>query len=141
MLALFFKLFIIVPLILLVVTIFLLRNSVRKLKTYRECTGTIIRFYKTTSPARVDLDHRYGISPVIAYKAHGKTYEFLGNYYSTWMKVGQEIQVMYHEEDPSKATVKKGLYVAPLITGALTLGFSSAFIVLMILKSKGILSF
>ena len=141
MLALFLKLFFLVPVILLVVTIALIRNSVKKLKNYRECTGMIMRFSKIKSPARINLDHRYRIAPVIEYKVHGKTYEFFGNYYSSWMKVGQKIQIMYHEEEPFKATVKNGLYVAPLVTGILTLGFTSAFVVLMILKSKGILNF
>ncbi len=139
MLKVFLDVFFIFPLILLVVTIILIRNSVKKLRNYQECTGTIIRFFKTTSPVRVDIHHRYGISPVIAYQVHGKSYEFIGNYYSSWMKVDQEIQVMYHAEDPTQVTVKKGLYVAPLVTGGLTLAFTSAFFVLMLLGSKGIL--
>lgn len=130
----FFKLFIIVPVILGV-------NSSQKLKTYSECTGTIVRFYETTAPGKVDPDEHKTVSPVISYTVDGKNYEFIGNYYSTDMKVGQEISILYHNEDHSNATIKKGLYVAPIILGALTLLFTLAYGICVILNSKDILSF
>ncbi len=140
MLKVFLDLFFIFPLIFFVVTIFLLRNSMKKLRSYQECTGTIIRFCKNTTPRSAGLQHHhYGLSPVIAYKAQGKTYELVGNYYSSWMKVGQEIRIMYHGEDPAQATVKKGLYTAPLVLACLTVGFTGVWVLLIVLRQYGLL--
>ena len=52
------------------------------------------------------------------------------------MKVGQEIKVMYHNEDPSNATVKTGLYVAPMIVGMLALTFTLFYIIWIIFRKK-----
>lgn len=133
---LFFKIFIIVPIILTVATILLIVNSSQKLKTYSECSGTIIRFYETTNSQQGSSEKDKSISPVISYTVEGKTYEFTGNYYSTSMKVGQEIKVMYHNEDPSNATVKTGLYVAPMIVGILALTFTLFYIIWIIFRKK-----
>jgi len=57
------------------------------------------------------------------------------------MKVGQEVKVLYNKEDNSKATIKTGIYFAPIITGGLTLLFILPIIIYLVLKSKGIISF
>lgn len=139
MLQLFVKLFVIVPIILFIITMVLFFNSRHKLSNYHQCTGTIVRFYETTNHATVGKDGHKAISPVVSYTVNGKSYEFIGNYCSTWMKVGQDIEVMYHTEDPSKATIKQGLYFAPMVLGALTLLFTIPIIVYLILKSKGLI--
>lgn len=140
MLDMILGLLIVVPLILLAVTVVLAVNSYKKLKKYKQCTGVIVKFYEG-EPVAPDRFGEIAISPVISYTAGGKNYEFIGNYCSTSMKVGQEIQILYNEENPAKATIKTGLYFGPIVTGALTLFFASALVIFLILKSKGIISF
>lgn len=135
------KLYVIVPAVLLIVTIALVANGYNKTKKYNECTGTIVRFYENTSELRVGSYESKSISPVISYSVSGKTYEFTGNYYSTSMKVGQEVKVLYNKEDNSKASIKTGIYFAPVITGGLALLFILPLIIYAVLKSKGIISF
>lgn len=137
----FLKLFIIIPVILFVVTVILGANSAIKLKTYHKCTGTIVGFYETASPGNSDSDAHKDISPVISYTVDGKDYEFVGNYYSTSMKVGQEISIVYPIENPADATIQEGLYFAPAVLGGLTLIFASFYIVFVILKRKGHIQF
>lgn len=134
MLNLILILLIVVSAILLTVTVILIMNSSQKLKSYRECIGTIIKFYENSSPMRVGSEAHKAISPVVSYTVNGKTYEFIGNYCSTWMKVGDKINILYNNEDHSKATIKKGLYVAPMIIGALTLLFALALVIFVVLQ-------
>lgn len=135
------KLYIFVPIILFVVTLVLIVNGNHKMHKYNECTGTIVRFYENTSELRVGSYETKAVSPVVSYSVNGRTYEFTGNYYSTSMKVGQEVKVLYNKEDNSKATIKTGIYFAPIITGGLTLLFILPIIIYLVLKSKGIISF
>lgn len=137
----FLKLFFIIPTILFVVTVILSVNSSMILKTYHKCTGTIVGFCETTAPGNMDSDANKTISPVVSYTVDGEDYEFIGNYYSTSMKVGQEITALYHNEDPSNAIIKSGLYVAPAVLGALTLFFTLFYVALIILRRKGCILF
>lgn len=135
------KFFVIVPVILFVITVILGVNSGIKLKTYHECTGTIVGFYETNAPETYDSDAHKTVSPVVSYTVDGKNYEFIGSFYSTDMKVGKEISILYHNEDPSNATMKSGLYFAPAVLGSLTLFFTLFYVTLIILKSKGLIRF
>lgn len=126
-----------VPLIFLTVTVGLSVNSCKKLKHYSECTGIIERFHEQKTP--MSDTGKVSISPVVSYQVNGKSYELMGNYCSTRMKIGQEISILYCNEEPSKATIKKGLYVAPMITGGLTLFFGMALVGFLVLESKGII--
>ena len=65
-------------------------------------------------------------------EVNGTKYYFIGNYYSTTMKVGDKIKIMYNQNNPKKATTKKGLNLAVVILGAFTI---ISFIVLIILQS------
>lgn len=135
------KLYIIVPIVLLAVTILLIFNCKNKINRYNECIGTITSFHENTAETRLGSYENKAISPVVSYTVDGQSYEFIGNYYSTTMKVGKEITVMYDKDDASKATIKTGLYFAPIITGSLTLLFILPIIIYIILKSKGIINF
>lgn len=130
---------VLIPAILFVVTVVLVVNSNRKLKTYGECTGSIIGFYESIALGSGVSDSNKRISPVVSYTVDGKEYQFIGNYFSTNMKTGQEIKVMYHKAEPEKATIREGLYVAPMILGVLTLTFTVAYIICMVLMRKGML--
>ena len=115
--------FSLVAVILVVVTVVLSVKGSAKLKNNLECTGTIVRFYENTSQMfRGDYEHK-GISPVISYTVNGQTYEFIGHYYDTTMKVGKQVKVLYDRNDCTKATIKTGVYLAPIITGSLTVLF------------------
>ncbi len=116
-------LLIVVSLILMTITVILVINCYRKLKNYKECVGVIINFYEGTSLASDNFGQKM-ISPIISYTVNGKNYEFIGNYCSTSMKVGQEIKILYNKENPAKATIKDGLYFAPIITGSLAVLFT-----------------
>lgn len=141
MIEILMKLYVFVPIILFVVTLILIVNGNNKMNKYNECTGTIVRFYENTSELRVGSYETKAVSPVVSYSVNGRTYEFTGNYYSTSMKVGQEVKVLYNKEDNSKATIKTGIYFAPIITGGLTLLFILPIIIYLVLKSEGIISF
>ena len=135
----FIMLFPVVPIILLIATICLSVNSHKKLNNFSECVGTIVDFYENTSELRVGTEATKAISPIIVYSVGGKEYKFTGNYCTTSMKVGDKVKVMYDNNNHSRATLKTGLYVAPLITGGLTLFFGLAYVVLLVLKTKGII--
>ena len=129
-------LFGIVIAILFLVTVFLVVNATRKLKNYDRCMGVIERFWERKAPA--SEPGRTLISPIVSYTVNGKNYEFVGDYGSVQMKIGQEIELLCDREDPSKVTIKKGLYVAPLITGVIALGFSVAFVIIAVVKNSGL---
>ncbi len=139
MLNTFIMLFPIIPIILLVVTICLGVNAHNKLSNFSECPGTIVDFYENTSELRVGTDATKAISPIVVYNVNGREYKFTGNYCSTSMKVGDTVKVMYDSNNYENATLKTGLYVAPIITGGLALFFGIACIILFVLKSKGII--
>lgn len=72
------------------------------------------------------------VSLVITYEVNGTKYDFIGNYYSTTMKVGDKIKIMYNQNNPKEETTKKGINLAVVILGAFTI---ISFIVLIILQS------
>lgn len=139
MIEILIKCYIVVPAVLLVVTLVLIVNGNNKVNKYNECSGTIVRFYENTSELRVGAYEAKAVSPVVSYSVNGNTYEFIANYYSTSMKVGQEVKVLYSKEDNTKATIKTGIYFAPIITGGLTLLFVLPIVMYAVLKSKGII--
>lgn len=139
MLKFIFVLLIFVSLILLIATVLLIINGAGKLKNYSECMGVIEGFRENKGNLQ-EIGER-SFSPVISYTVNGQKYEFIGDYGSTMMKVGQKISILYDQEDPSKATVKQRLYFAPIITGALTLFSTLALVIFIILKSAGLIHF
>lgn len=128
---LFFKLYIVIPIVLLVVTIFIYINSFRKFKNYKKADGTIIDFYENTNEVRLNSYEHKAISPVISYKVNETEYEFIGNFCSTSMKKGDVVTILYDPHNPKKASIKNGLYFAPIILSLLT---TISFIVLIIIK-------
>lgn len=141
MIEILIKCYTIVPIVLFIVTLILIVNGNNKMNKYNECSGTIVRFYENTSELRVGSYETKAVSPVVSYSVNGKTYEFTGNYYSTSMKVGQEVKILYNKEDHSKATIKTSIYFAPIIMGGLTLLFILPIIIYAVLKSKGFINF
>lgn len=141
MLEILMKLYFVIPLILLIVTVGLIINGTNKMKQYNECAGVITGFYENTAETRVGSYEAKAISPVVSYTVDGQKREFIGNYYSTNMKVGNKVTVLYDKNDSSKATIKTGLYLAPIITGGLTVLFILPIIIYLVLKSKGIINF
>lgn len=135
------KLYPIIPIVLLIVTVCLIVNSKNKLERYHECVGTIVGFYENTAETRLNSYESKAISPVVSYSVDGVSYEFIGKYYSTTMQEGNKVSVMYNKNDPSKAAIKTGLFLAPLITGALTLLFVLPIVIYIVLKSKGLVNF
>lgn len=116
--------FIIAAIVLFFITVILMINIINKYRNYDECNGTIIDFHENPSIMRIGFeDGMKGISPIISYSVNGKSYKFIGNYCTTAMKVGDPITVLYNKKDCSKAKIKKGLFLAPFITGVLTLFF------------------
>ncbi len=135
------RIFSIVSVILLIITVVLTINSSQKLKTYSQCTGTIVDFYETSAPRGTDSHRSKRVSPVVAYTVDGKNYDFVGNYYSSGMKIGQQISILYHNQDHSNAVIRASLYFAPIIVGVLTLLFTLLYITCTMLKKKRSLAF
>ena len=132
MLEIFQNCFFIVPIIFLIITIILIIKLVKRNKEYVESIGTITDFYKNTSEMRLNNHETEAISPVITYEVNGTKFEFIGNYYSTTMKIGDKIKIMYKTSNPKEATTKKGLNLAVVILGTFTI---VSFIVLIVLQS------
>ena len=133
------RLFPIVPLVLLIVTLALTVSARNKLKNCGECTGTILRMEKFTSASGSTLDGESTIAPVVEYEVDGQRYEFVGRYASSSMKAGDRVQVLYDRADHSKAYIKNGVYAAPLILGAVTAVSLIALVILLALRGRGAL--
>lgn len=129
-----FIVMIFVAIILAMVTIILIINAIKKNKNYIICEGTIVDFYENDSSLRVGDDPVKAISPVIYFKVKEKEYKFTGNYCNSTMKVGDKIKILYNKNNPNKATIKQGLFIAPIITGALTTFSIIALIIIKIFK-------
>ncbi len=130
---LFLKSLIIIPIVLFIVTACLITSCSRKLKTFRECTGTIVRFDHQKYRPGFHSESRINKIPVVAYTVNGRTYEFYSDYVSSSMKAGRQLRLLYREEDPAKATVRSRLFVGPIVAGSLALSFSIAYVVCMVL--------
>ncbi len=101
--------------------------------------GTIVRIWKRESPG--ESANQQIISPIISYTVCGKKYEIVGIGYLANMKIGQEAAILYDEDDPSKAVMKKGLYFMSFITGIASFTFAAVFIIMAALKYAGLISF
>ena len=132
MLEVFKNYFFIIPTIFLIITIILIIKLLKRNKEYVESVGIITDFYKNTSEMFLDDYETVAISPVITYEVNGTKFEFIGNYCSTTMKVGDKIKIMYKRNNPKKATTKQGLILAIKVLAIFTI---ASFIVLIILQS------
>ena len=115
-------LLILVDVILSLFAIFLVYKLVKRLTTYVECEGNIVDFRKKDSTL-FDNEPITLVSTKISYNVNGNDYEFFGNYYNPSMKVGDKIKILYNKNNVKKATVKKGIFVAPVIVSILALFF------------------
>lgn len=140
MLKILMNLYFIVPLILLITTVLLIINGINKTKQYEQCAGTIVGLYENISGPFVNAGEKR-VSPIVSYSVNGQSYEFVGNYYSTNMVVGQEVEVLYKKDDYTKAFIKTGIFFAPIVTGGLTILFIIPIIIFAVLKSKNIINF
>lgn len=131
MLEIFQNWFFIVPIIFLIITIILIIKLIKRNKEYVEGIGTITDFHKNTNEMRLNDYETEAISPVITYEVNETKFDFIGNYYSTTMKIGDKIKIMYNQNNPKEATTKKGLNLAVVILGAFTI---ISFIVLIVLQ-------
>ena len=133
-----------VPGLACVTTIFLLITAMlcikgkKKSKNYVECTGTILRLNRRTAAGR-GTEPVDEVSPVVAYEVNGQKIEFEGRYCTTSMKAGDTVSILYDPENPKKAVLKKGLLVAPLITGCLGIASLIAMIIVWLLKQNGVM--
>lgn len=131
MLEIFQNWFFIVPIIFLIITIILIIKLIKRNKEYVEGVGTITDFHKNTNEMRLNDYETEAISPVITYEVNETKFDFIGNYYSTTMKIGDKIKIMYNQNNSKEATTKKGLNLAVVILGAFTI---ISFIVLIVLQ-------
>ena len=135
-----FRAFVFVCLILIIVTVILVVSAIKKTENYLSSTGSIIGFHESSNAASVDSYNEKNIAPIISYNAIGLTYEVLGNFCSTSMKIGDKIDILYDASNPNKAVIKKGLFLAPIITGSLALLFGFLAIVYIFVRHKGIIN-
>lgn len=123
--------FFIIPIIFLIITVILIIKLIKRNKKYVDGVGTITDFHKNANEMRLNDYENEAISPIITYEVNGTKFDFIGNYYSTTMKVGDKIKIMYNPNNPKEATTKKGLSLAVVILGAFTI---VSFIVLIVLQ-------
>ena len=126
-----------VSIIMGVIGVKLYKSSKMKLETYATCRGRIERFIISRTGG-VGKDNRKSISTVVSYLVDARRYEFTSGYYSSSMKEGQEVEVMYSREDPSKAAIKSGLFVAPAILGVLAVVFLLLAIIFCFVPGRGL---
>ena len=131
MLEIFQNCFFIIPIIFLIITIVLIIKLIKRNKEYVEGAGIITDFHKNTNEMRLNNCENEAILPIIIYEVNGSKFDFIGNYYSTTMKIGDVIKIMYNPNNPKEATTKKGLSLAVVILGAFTI---VSFIVLIVLQ-------
>ncbi len=129
--------FSIVAVVLLAITVYLIIDTQDTLKNYCDGAGKIVSFYETQDMYDEEEINTY---PIISYIVDGKSYEFEASFFSSTMQIGQEIPLMYAKENPSDVIIKGGLYIAPIITGSMTLVFGIVVIVFAILKKTGVLA-
>lgn len=113
--------FIILPVIFLVITVILMIKTIKYIKKYIEIEGIIVDFYENASEMRLNQYEHKAISPIIAYEVDKKQYEFVGNYYSTSMKKGNKIKIIYNPQNPKQVKIKSGIYFASIILSIFTI--------------------
>ena len=92
-----FRAFVFVCLILIIVTVILVVSAIKKTENYLSSTGSIIGFHESSNAASVDSYNEKNIAPIISFNANGQTYEVLGNFCSTSMKIGDKIDILYEQ--------------------------------------------
>lgn len=123
--------FIIIPILFLIITVMLIIKLLKQKREFREQDGVIIDFYENNNELRLkDYEHKK-TSPIISYEVNGNKFEFVGNYYSTTMKKGDKIKIVYNTKNPKQAKVKNGLIFAIIILSIFTI---SSFIALLLIK-------
>ena len=58
-----------------------------------------------------------------------------------FVKEGDTVKVLYSKENHAEATIKTGGFIAPIITGGLTVAFMIPVIIYIVMKAKGLLNF
>ncbi len=123
--------FVVIPLLLLIITILLMTKLIKQKKECKETTGTIVDFYKNTSELRLGDNEHVAISPIIKYFVNNKEYQIIGNYYSTSMKKGDSVKIIYNLNSPNKGKVKKGIELGIIILSIFTI---LSFVTMIIIK-------
>ena len=139
MLDFIFGALLVASLVLVIVTAVLAISGAKKNATFQECNGRIIDFYENSSSVHLDEYESVSISPVVEYTVHGTRYEFIGKYYSTNMKIGDDVAVLYDPFDPADATIKNGTIFAPIVTGMIAAIVLILATVYFVIKSKGMI--
>lgn len=132
-----FKLLAVVTAILIISSVAVTLNSVKKLRGRVETQGVIVGIEENTAEVILSEGTNKSVFPVIEYEVNGKAYRFNGSYYSTSMKIGDSVRVLYSAENPEEVSIKTGLYVVPIILWALSIAFLLANLIYYILKMKG----
>jgi len=130
---------VVVAMILLIVTVLLIVNAVKKKNNYSVCRGVITGFHENRSEAVLGDYEDSSVAPIVQYTVNGKTYEIIGRYYSTSMKIGKQVDVLYNPSNASIATLKTGVNIAPIITGALCAVFFIISVLLFLLRATGVI--
>jgi len=133
-----YKIMPVVLIVLLVVVFFITKNALTKKQHYVQSTGKIVELHEEKSEAKIGSDAYNMISPVIEYSYNGGNHRVIGNYFSKSMKIGDEIEILVDKNNPENAIVKKGIYIAPIITSVVFVAFLVFYIVLVILKKNKI---
>lgn len=117
-----------ISLICLILTVILFINSNNIMDNSEECIGTIVDF-KVTHSGSDDSIH-----PIVSYEVNDQKYKFVSNYYSSSMKVGGSVEVLYNRNDYSDATIKSGVYFAPILMGIFAGVFFIPAIIMFIIR-------
>ena len=117
------KLYPIIPVILIIIAVCTAISAFRKYTNSVEAEGIITELKMNTAAITRSSDNSYMMYPVIEYDYDGTRYSFSANYATSSMRIGDRVKILIKKTDPSKAVIKQGLFVAPLIVGGLAIVF------------------
>ena len=110
-----------ITLVLLTVDILLIAKMINRKNNYIRCVGTVTKINR--QQARGSDGNKTYIYPTVSYTVNGNQYEFQGNYGSKNMTTGDNVLILYHKNDPSRATMQKALPFAVKIISLLLIIF------------------
>ena len=118
---LYYSLFLIIPIIMIFMSVVLFYTSYIKTKNYNECDARITDFHIEEDMTYVNKNNRFKIIPTIEYNVNGILYVNESRYYSSGMKKGDSIRILYDKENPNTFIVKDSIYLASFIVGGIGL--------------------
>lgn len=126
----------VLPTVLFIAFVIVSINTYKKVTKFSKTEGEIVGFYENSAEMYLESGDICTVSPIVSYKVNDSIFTFKGKYYSTSMKLGDKLTVLYDKNNPSKASISAGLYFAPIILGILLICSLVAFVTLYMISKQ-----